>query len=327
MFKRKYLLAWMSALLALCSITVIVMSYRWSRNKEPIVNQPRACRIAVLYSGDNRAFAAELERGMRIMADEMDIYISFEQFASSASALHIEALARAIDAQVDGIITNIPDRVQTGKMIDRAALEGIPIATIVDDIYGSQRRVHIGVDYQQFGERAAQLICEMMPDGARTAIISYPLNRQTGECLNKIRGFSRYMRGKDGYYMGTENVRELNNADAYELTKELLDSSFHYNSFFCLDETITGAVAQCLSDADRSDICVIGCGESQTVYDYLEIGIISALLTENAYSVGRAAVEELAHYIQNGGLPYVVEVDMRVLTRENIDVYYEKTVS
>lgn len=327
MFKRKYLMVWMSMLIALCSIALISVSCHWSRSEGSLVSEPKAHRIAVLYSGDNMAFAAELERGMRIMADKLDIYISFEQFASSTPALHIEALARAIDARVDGVITNIPDKTQTGKMIDRAALESIPIATIVDDIYGSQRRVHIGVDYQQFGESAARLICEMMPNGARTAIISYPLNRQTSECLNKIKGFSQYMRGRAGYYIGTENVRELNNADAYELTKELLDSSFQYNSFFCLDETITKAVAQCLSDAGRDDICVIGCGESQTVYDYLEIGVVDALLTENAYSVGSTAVKELAHYIQNGGLPYVVEADMRVLTRENIDAYYEKAVS
>ena len=327
MSKQRSILAWMSMLITVCSIVVIGLSYHWSRSDDSVIDAPKASHIVALYSGDNQTFADELERGMELMADELNIWVSFERFNSSAATSHIDAFARAIDARADGIITNIPDYSQIGRLIDRAALAGIPVATIVDDIYGSQRRVHIGVDYQKFGAVAAKLMCEMMPDGARTAIISYPLSKQTSECLNKIKGFSNYMQNRTGYYMGIENVRELNNADAYELTKELLDSRFHYNSFFCLDETITKAVAQCLSDTNINDICVIGCGESQTVYDYLNIGIINALLTENAYSVGCTAVKELTSYIQNGGLPYIVEADMRVLNKENFNAYYEKAIS
>lgn len=327
MSKGSHTLVWMSILIAVCSAAAICLSYRWSKSEVDIVSEPKRYHLVALYSGDNQNFVSELERGMDLAADELNIWITFKHFSSTAPASHLQAFARAIDSKADGIITNIPDHNQIGKLIDRAALQHIPVATIVDDIYGSQRRVHIGVDYRRFGEEAAKTICAMMPEGARTAIISYPINKQTNECLNKIKGFSHYIQSGKGYCTGIENVRELNSADAYELTEELLNSRFHYDSFFCLDETITKAVAQCLNEAGRTDICVVGCGESQTVHDYLNIGVVDALLTENAYTVGSTSVEELVRYMENGGLPYVVEAEMRILTYDNAGCDGEESVA
>lgn len=318
MQKRNWLLIVLSILFILCSILVAYLSISWSHDGETKKVTPKDYHFVVLYSGDNDSFISELNRGLQDKAEEENVWVTFEHFDSMTITSHLNAFALAIDAQVDGIITNVPDYSGIGRLIDRAALEGIPVATIADDIYGSQRRVHIGIDYEELGQKAAELITQLMPNGARTAIISYPLTQQNNECLQKTRGFINYMKHQPSYVIGIEHLQELNSADAYELTKQLLDSGFKYDSYFCMDEQITLAVAECLKMRGIDDICVIGCGESNAAYSYLKSGIIDVLLTENAYHVGSIAVDELYRYIREGGLPYIVETDVRVITDEDI---------
>lgn len=317
----------LTLLMALAACLVLSFSFGWSTaGNEEIV--PKEYRFAALYTGDNGAFASELESGLITAADENDIWVSFESFNSGDVTSHREAFQRYVDAGVDGIITNLPDTSDFGRLIDGAALEGIPVATIVDDFYGSQRKVHIGVDYLNFGKQAAQMLMKLKADGARTAVISYPLEKQTLECQRKVQGFIQGLRGKDGYYVGVENVRTLNRVDAYELTRELLAGSFGYDSFFCLDETLTLAVAQCLNDMQAQGMFVVGCGESAAVYEYLKDGVIDVVLTESPYSVGYEAVTELKSHIVEGGLPFISESEIQVVTRENLQEFaYEEVDS
>lgn len=318
----------MTLLMGAAAALVLFFSFSWSG---PVGGEPveaRDYRFAALYTGDNGAFISQLERGLHTSAEEHNLWVSFESFNSSDVTSHLAAFQRVIDSGVDGIITNIPDASDIGRLIDNAALEGIPVATIVDDFYGSQRRVHIGVDYESFGAQAAQMLTSLKQDGARTAVISYPLEKQTLECQRKVQGFIQGLRGKGAYYVGVENVRSLNRVDAYELTRELLGSSFGYDSFFCIDETLTLAVAQCLQDMQMQDLFVVGCGESRAVYEYLKDGTIDAVLTENPYFVGYGAVTELEKYIDDSGLPYISEAEIRVATRDNLQEFvYEEVVS
>lgn len=329
MFKLKNpLILLLTLLMGTAAVLVLFFSFSWSNSvsTEPVVAKDH--RFAALYTGDNGAFISQLEQGLYTSAKEHNLWVSFESFNSSDATSHLSAFQRVIDSGVDGIITNIPDASDVGRLIDSAALEGIPVATIVDDFYGSQRRVHIGVDYESFGVQAAQMLIALKHGGARTAVISYPLEKQTLECQRKVQGFIQGLKEKGAYYVGIENVRSLNQIDAYELTRELLGSGFGYDSFFCIDETLTLAVAQCLHDMQMQDLFVVGCGESQAVYEYLKDGTIDAVLTENPYFVGYEAVTELEKYIDDSGLPYISEAEIRVATRDNLQEFvYEEVVS
>lgn len=325
--ERNLLILLLTLLMVAAAALVLFFSFSWSGTTHGEVTA-KEHRFAALYTGDNGAFISELERGLSTAARENNLWVSFESFNSSDVTSHLSAFQRVIDSGVDGIITNLPDVSDIGRLIDNAALESIPVATIVDDFYGSQRRVHIGVDYLLFGKQAAQMLTSLKRDGARTAVISYPLEKQTLECQKKVQGFVQGLGGERGYYVGIENVRTLNQVDAYELTRELLGSSFGYDSFFCIDETLTLAVAQCLQDMNAKDLFVVGCGESTAVYEYLKDGTIDAVLTENPYSVGYEAVSELKRYITDGGMPYISEAEIRVVTRENLQEFvYEEVVS
>lgn len=322
---RNWLIALLTLLLAAGSMVAMGLSCSWSNlGGEPSL-KPKRFRLVALYTGDNLAFINELKDGLNAAAEEQDLWVTFESFGSSDIASHLSAFSRAIDAGVDGIISNIPEMDSIGRLIDRAALEGIPVATIADDFYGSQRKVHIGIDYLSFGQGAAEAIVALMPYGARTAIITYPLERQTRESRQKANSFTESIRSYGNYYVGVENVRELNYVDAYELAHDLITGNFGYDSFFCIDETLTLAVAQCLEDMQIYNMAVVGCGESRALYEYLASGIVDAVLTENAYFVGYASVSNLTSYIVNGGLPYITEADINVVTIENLqEFYYEE---
>lgn len=326
--ERNLLIPLLTLLMAAAGGLVLFFSFSWSGTVGSEEIAAKDYRIAALYTGDNGAFISELDRGLSTAAEENNLWVSFESFNSSDVTSHLAAFQRVIDSGVDGIITNLPDASDIGRLIDSAALEGIPVATIVDDFYGSQRKVHIGVDYESFGAQAAQMLTSLKGDGARTAVISYPLEKQTLECQRKVQGFVQGVRGKGAYYVGVENVRTLNRVDAYELARELLGSSFGYDSFFCIDETLTLAMAQCLHDMQAQDLFVVGCGESRAVYEYLRDGTIDVVLTENPYFVGYEAVAELKEYIAGGGMPYISEAEIRVATRDNLQEFvYEEVVS
>lgn len=318
----------LTLMMVLAGGLVLFLSFKWCGDVSGDEISPKKNRFIALYTGDNGAFISELERGLKTAAQEKNAWVSFESYNSGDAASHVEAFQRAINSGVDGIITNLPNVDEIGRLIDRAALEGIPVATIVEDLYGSQRRVHIGVDYTRFGEQAAQILTTLKTDGSRTAVISYPLEKQTLECQRKVQGFVQGLCGKSGCYVGIENVRTLNRVDAYEIARELLNSSFGYDSFFCIDETLTLAVAQCLHDMQAQDLFVVGCGESKAVYEYLKEGTIDAVLTENPYFVGYQAVMELEAYIADGGLPYISEAEIHVVTRDNLREFeYEEVIS
>ncbi|MEG1513670.1 MAG: substrate-binding domain-containing protein [Clostridia bacterium] len=304
---------------------ILLLSSDLDRHSDAQALSPKAHRYIALYSGDNQAFKADLRKGLETAAESADAYVTFRAFSSRSLESHIAGFEEAIAANVDGIITNVPSNGEIGRLIDRAALEKIPVVTIVDDIYGSQRKAYIGVDYESFGSMASHVMQTCVKGNARAAVISYPLSLQTRECTQKVSGFVDSISKSDRFRLGIEHVDTLDYLSAYNLAQNLLDASFGYNAFFCIDETLTLAVAQCIADnhcAERTYL--VGCGEAVAVYGFLEDGAIDAILTENPYYVGYEAVTSLTRYIENGGLPYITDAKICVVTPDNMqDSFYE----
>lgn len=284
--------------------------------------EPKQHRFVCLFSGENEIFTEDLRQGVETAMEENDVWVTFQSFSLSDINSHLDAFEMAIEANVDGIITNIPSVKEIGLLIDRAAGEKIPVITIVNDINGSQRKAYIGIDYYDCGQRAARILERYTESSARTVTALPPASENDLESRQKMLGYSDYIAHKSGMLLNKVYMEEPDFTNAYSVFADAFTSQIGYNSVFCMNEASTMAVVQYLKNNEQTDLRVVGIGDSKEIMEALRDGYLDAVLVEDAKYVGSTAVTYLCRYKEGESIPIKINSEIYEVTAENVSNYY-----
>ncbi|MCI8598014.1 MAG: sugar ABC transporter substrate-binding protein [Lachnospiraceae bacterium] len=315
---------WMSLLLVLIAGVFLLLNELGSSDSYVLTDtmEPKEYRFVCLFSGENDSSAKDLRRGVEAAMEEYDVWITFRTFRLSEMNRHIESFEEAIEAHVDGIITNIPSTREIGLLIDRAAGEKIPVITIGNDINGSQRKAYIGINYYECGEKAARILETYTHGLARTVIVLPPASENDLESRQKVLGYSDYIEQKSGMFFNKVYLDKTYFENAYNAYKEAFSSGIGYDSAFCLNETTTMALVQYQKNHEDSHLKVVGMGDSPEVLEALKDGYLDATLVEDTTYVGQMAIAYLYKYKSGEKIPVKVDSEIYVITGENLADYY-----
>ncbi len=229
----------------------------------------------------------------------------------------MEILAEVIEESPDAILLAASDFNRLAPLAEEAARRGITIVTLDSALNSTVPVSFVATDNVRAGKKAGEEIRALIPPTKDIALISHIPGVATA--IEREEGVLQALQGRGpGRVVGTfyaENDPDI----AFQIMVNLLETYPNLGGIVALNENSTVGAGRAIRDvASNRDIRIVGFDNSQEEIQFLERGIVSALVVQKPFNMGylgiRTAVEALR------GLPVapVIHTDSVLVRREEI---------
>ncbi len=228
------------------------------------------------------------------------------------------AIIEKIDALVaegsDALIIVPTDTPKLKEKIAQLKRQGIPVATLNDDLVNSQRLFYVGPQVRKSGRVAGDLMGRFLRGRGRVATITGSV--QSFEYRERLRGFHEVLCER---YPGIEVVGQ--HTMDYSQDSNLFEAFKGLDGIYNSDGATLAKVGELIESA-ASHIVLVGHELSEQVEALLREGIVDAAISQDPFSQGYFIVKLLFNYLAWGVTPPCEQMNTRVdiILKENINL-------
>jgi len=305
-------------ILAVCAVYLAFTGREINLANEEINYDKYKYHFVIITQQKNDVFWNKVEEGARSAAKDLEVAIQCISSEHVDIQHEIDFLEMAIASRVDGIITHVPEEDKLSPIIDKAVERDIPVITIDTDAPKSKRISYVGANNYASGEKAAQELLKEMPENAVIAIIAenYKSSRQN----MMIQGFIDKLAEQK---VEIKKIIDVYNSDAMEAmdkTQLLINSDPDVNVLFCTNSVYTIGAARAIVDLNLvGKIKIIGFGDHPEIRRLVEKKVISTIVVQDPYLMGKLAVQNMNDYKNGKQISEFINTGVKVVSWENIN--------
>jgi ribose transport system substrate-binding protein len=235
--------------------------------------------------------------------------------SSPDSAAQKDAVDRAIDMGVDGIIIGSVDNRAFDASLDNAASKGIPVVAVDTGIDHSHVSSLVQTDNLAAAGIAGDYIVEQLGGEGSVLILGGSAGHQTGNAR------------RDGVLTAAEaaghevifHICDWQDACAFETTTNFLQSNPDIKAIFSAwDPGALAAVSASQAQGKLGDLVIVGFDGNPANLVAISEGEQSATIKQNNTRMGIESVQNLVNIINGETAPAIVPIDGILITADNV---------
>lgn len=233
----------------------------------------------------------------------------------------LRILADVIEVGPDAILLAASDYNRLVPLAEQAAERGITIVTLDSALNSDAPVSFVATDNVAAGVKAGEEIDRLVPPDLKIAIISHVPG--VGTAIDRERGVRRALRERDPATVMETLYADTDPDRAYRFTERLINEHPDLGGIVALNESSTIGAARAVEDLGAADsIRIVGFDNSIEEIEYLEDGVITALLVQRPFNMGYLGIRTVATVIAGDPVPSVINTDSVLVRRE--DMYTEE---
>jgi LacI family transcriptional regulator len=281
-------------------------------------------RLALLYPEQPVPFYTPMTAGIRdAVADLTDFGVEVDliRYPLQKQDMEEDALRRVDPAKYQGVAVNSAGP-RIAQAIGRLMDAGLPVITFNTDAPSSRRHYFVGNDSVQSGRVGAALLGRFLGGKGTVTVLGNFV--QATPFSERFGGFCETIHEEFPdilIYPCAECFAEQRLASQSLIA--LIKNVPQVSGVFCTGYTSTVGAISALKQVGRKDIVLIGYDTSEELLSALREGWCDALLYQDPYRQGYAAVQTLAQYVLDGKMPDVrrISTQTSIVLRQNADSY------
>ena len=210
---------------------------------------------------------------------------------------------------------------ELAKQIHELTEKNIFFATVANDIPGSSRVLHVGIDAFMAGKMAAELLelsCAKKDVALLVTSTTSPVN------IDYINGFMEY--AKNDVFSGIKIYGHFDNKyKIIETTQQLLADNPNLSGIY-MATAGSGIACNYIRNANRKKLTIITTDLLKETPELLNKKIATATIFQNPYRQGRNVVKYLYHYITKKDESGVHLIAPHILLSSNLENYLNDMV-
>ena len=281
-------------------------------------------RLAIIYPEQPIPFYLPMTAGINDAANDLratGLEVELLRYPLHRQEMEDAVLETLDAAAFQGVAINVAGA-GAGRHIDRITAMGVPVITFNTDLPGTRRRFFVGRDSAQSGRMGAALLGRFLC-GSGTVTVLGNYIRET-PFIERFGGFADTMQAEFPgirIHPGAECFAEKRLAA--QALMDVLHRVPDIRGVFCTGYTSTMGAISALRQLGRRDVVLIGYDTSEELLAALRDDWCDALLFQDPYRQGYAAVTCLAQYVLEGRLPEERKIctPTSIVIRQNADSY------
>lgn len=299
-------------------------------------NESPKYHFMVILDGSNKSYSEEYKKGMLKACAEKGAAV---EFWNMTGANKIEEMLTqvdiAIESQVDGIIVYTYDNERFEAALSRATAANIPLVTVNEDIPGSKRVTHVGINKFETGSRIGRVLNKTIIGTGDVIVLerdAYESQDYISESEDPVPGSTDnglIFLGIKDTLKNYSNIRveQVNYSDASVLTAEevamnVLDQYENVRAIICTNGQDTLGVVEVLIDFNRiSNITVIAYDDLPEILDYIDKEVIYATVVANYEKEGYDSIQALVEYIEEDIVATYSYIPTEIVEKKDLEAY------
>lgn len=281
-------------------------------------------RLALVYPEQPVPFYTPMTAGIRDAVHDLSdfgVEVDLIRYPLQKQDMEEAALDALRAGDYQGVAINSAGP-RIAQRINRMVDDGIPVITFNTDSVSSKRNYFVGNDSIQSGRVGAALLGRFLGGKGTVTVLGNFV--QATPFSERFGGFCETMHEEYPeilIYPCAECFAEMRLASQSLIS--LLQTVPAVSGLFCTGYTSTVGAISALKQLGRKDIVLIGYDTSDELLSALREGWCDALLYQDPYRQGYAAVQTLAQYVLDGNLPDARKIDTNtvIVIRQNSDSY------
>ncbi|MDO4274475.1 MAG: substrate-binding domain-containing protein [Eubacteriales bacterium] len=215
--------------------------------------------------------------------------IALSEYPSSANDPIIDRLVLAYAAKPEGIILFVSDNgdEEVFQVLRSVRESGIKIVVVDTDIESELYDAFVGIDNEMAGRQLAEYVCKRKIPEEHILVLN---PSASGAVEKRKNAFLDYMTAQGESEVTLLPLKE-ENEERLEGIEQGIQTSENLKWIVSFDPSCTVQAAETLCRMKlEGEISLVGFGESQEAEQYLENGVISALLLQDNDQIGEMAV-------------------------------------
>jgi len=199
--------------------------------------------------------------------------------------------------------------------VERASELGIPVITFDSRVDSTIPISFIATDNVEAGIKAGNEMRRLLEGNEQTDIAIVSHIKETATAIDREDGVRQALEGMN--IIGTWFI-DVERERAYQVTLELLKND-QLGGIVALNEAAALGVGDAVAEMQAKDrVWVVGFDNAVKELEYLEAGIIDALIVQRPYNMGYMTVKTAAdHFLGNPVVPFH-DTGSLLITRENM---------
>ena len=281
-------------------------------------------RLAMIYPEQPMPFYAPITMGINDAVHDLSdfgVEVQLIRYPLQKQDME-EAILEKLDArEFQGVAINSAGP-SIARQINRLSDEGLPVITFNTDSINSKRRFFVGNDSIQSGRMGAALLGRFLGGKGTVTVLgnfvqATPFSERFGGFCETIHEEFPEMI----IFPCAECFAEQRLAAQSLVT--LLQNVPQVRGVFCTGYTSTVGAISALRQLNRKDVVLIGYDTSEELLGALKEGWCDALLYQDPYRQGYAAVQTLAQYVLDDKVPDArkINIQTNIVIRQNAESY------
>lgn len=302
-----YITIWLSGVNGICSEAV-----------------QKKYRVMAILPQENNPFWKDVWNGIREETQKASFALSEYEFSDiSEENMWLDIASKT---EADGILLcpkgTLDDEFY--RKLEELRQKGTKIAILDTDIPEEYRDAFLGIDNYVAGKTLAYYLCNQLEPKQHVVLL------RTGDPLSsvlqaRINGFQAVMEEKQlsEYVQVVETL-----LDTYIDIEDIVDVLTQYDTPIYLvaigpNNTLKAANIVSMSNLS-SHVSIIGFGETEEAFKYVENGTIQALIVQDNFDMGKKGVEIMEGLLkEDGTVSDIEDITISMVTSENISDYIQ----
>lgn len=311
MFKKNFLIFSLICILLISPFLFGIINLTTKDNEEP----KKISLILKTQSGD---YWKNIRMGAEVAAKEFNVKVDF---TSTSDESNIEGqvglVNAAIQRKTDALILAPGDNNKLIKVAESSVSKHIPVLVIDSKLNTNKIDSYIATNNLQAGKQAGEKLLSLSNENSRIAIINFT----KGESNNKERqdGLMKVISKHSEMKVVYKEPVAPDSESAVVLTKRLVLGGEKINSIIALNYVSSIGVAKAIDELGLAGkINVITFDNTPEEIEYLEKGVIEAIVIQSPFGMGYLAVKYAELSLQGKKIPKYVDTGLVVIDRNNM---------
>ncbi|MBU3202015.1 substrate-binding domain-containing protein [Clostridium estertheticum] len=275
-------------------------------------------KISLILKTQSGDYWKNVRMGAEVAAKEFNVKVDF---TSTKDETDIDGQAGlvndAIQRKTDALILALGDNNRIVNITEKAVSEKIPVLVIDSKLSSNKINSYIATNNIKAGKIAGEKLISLSNVNSRIAIINFTKessnNKEREDGLMSV--ISKHPEMKVVYKEPVAPDSE----SALVLTKKLVLGGERINSIIALNYISSIGVAQAIDELGLAGkINVITFDNTPEEIEYLEKGVIEAIVTQSPFGMGYLAVKYAVLTVQGKKIPKYVDTGLVVIDRNNM---------
>jgi len=306
------------------SMNILIRNVQTARS---LSEKPYSGHYAFICTDDDDDFWRSVYDGAKSRGEELGVYVQDFDENLTADYSTEELMRIAIDAGVDGIITDGSGYEQMAILISEASNAGIPVVTVMNDCAESKRVCYVSLSSyamgRQYGERIMKHVPASHKEDIRVDVVMGSDTASSGQSLVVSGIFDVFKDNGLGDQLKIDAIY-IDNTTAFRAEEDIRDIFLNGelpDAIVGLSSIYTRCLFQAAVDYNKvGDVYIYGFGDSEDILDAVSKNIVEATLSASTSEMGASAVQALDEYIKTGYVSEYLSQDTELIMTEQAQI-------